>query len=103
MVGTGIIWGGGVPLIVLGHPILGLPVGGQGPRQKFHIVFGVADPLVEPLLVGVTLSHHLEAVCLYRVTSKRSARITIHDHRIDHICVEAHLVEYAHQGCEDVM
>ena len=96
-VGPGIIrgveGGGWLCCITPGYPVLGLSMGGQGPRRHFHVSLGAADPLVEPLPVGVPIPRHPEAVGLRRVTPKRVASLTIHAHRLGHICVEAHVVE----------
>ena len=57
-----------------------------------------ADPLEDPLPVGVYLPCHLEAVGVRRVYPTHSARLKIHSHSLVHIGVEAHAVEYFGQG-----
>ena len=100
MVGPGPIWGvrGGIPKISPGHPVLSLPVGGQIPRLKFHVAIRAADLLVYSLPVGVSLSSHLEAVGICRVTPKCVERMTIHAYHIIHIGEVAYVVKVFRQG-----
>ena len=87
-------WGGGiVPQVALGHTILGLPMGCQGPHSQFCIVLGVADPLSDPFLLVVLLPRHVEAIGICRVTTKRTESMKSHTHYLGHICVEAHAVK----------
>ena len=59
--------GGRVPLIDTVLPVLGLPMVCQEPRRQAHVAPGAADPLVEPLQVGVPLPRNPEAVGLRRL------------------------------------
>ena len=68
-------------------------MGGQGPSHQFCVALGESNPLEEPLLVGVDLTRHPEAVGLRRVNPKRATRLTIHAHRLGHIGAEAHGLE----------
>ena len=88
--------GGGAPPISLGHPVMGLPMGGQGPCCQLHIAPGSVEPLEEPLPVVVPPPCHPEAVGLRRVDPKCVARLTSHAHHIGHICA----VKEFRQGCE---
>ena len=63
-----------VPPIALGHPVLDLPVGGQGPHHQVHVELGSVEPPVEPLPVGVTVHHLPEAVGLRIVALQKCGK-----------------------------
>ena len=67
--------------------MLVLPMGGKGPRHKFHVALGIADPLADPLLLDVSLPCNPDYAVLYRVSPKCVARLTIYYHHLGHICV----------------
>ena len=73
--------------VALGHTVLILPMGFQGPFRQSASALGAAVPLSEHLLVVMSLSYHLEILCLRRLPPKHVERLTINAHCIEHIGV----------------
>ena len=53
--------------------MLDSPVGSQGPHHQVGVALRAADPLAEPLPVGVTLPCRPQAVGFHRVPPKHAA------------------------------
>ena len=80
----GIIQGVGVcvPQVTLVYPVLGIPMGVQGPCRKFRISLGVAEPMTDPLPEVMYLPHHPKAIGICIVTPNHAESMTIHTYLI---------------------
>ena len=65
----------GLYQVSMDHPVLDLPIGHQRPCHQSRIALGVADPLMESLLVSETPSCHTEAVGLHIVPPLLHSRV----------------------------
>ena len=68
-------------------------MGGQGIRHQLHVAIRAAGPLAEPLLIGVPLHRHLEAVGVHIVTPKCAEMLTDHAHCLGHIGADYNMIE----------